>query len=339
MQIIVTCNPESDDLTMREVRMVAPDARLAAELAPGVLLIASACEFEQVAAAWRANPPIFTRHVNPVQHTVSPLRLDSIVDEFRLRLMGRLNPAKTFSVQARIFSETEDFKPFDINTRLADLISAQIGAQVDVRAPKQVVSVVIAGQPETAYLGVSAVEDNVSDWAGGNRRFAREEGQVSRAEFKLLEAFEVFKISLPPRGLALDLGAAPGGWTRVLRERRQYVTAVDPAILEANLLEDRNVRYKRMTAEAYLKDDPDTFDVILNDMRMDARDSARVTVAYAPHLQPDGFALMTLKLPEHGRETIIERAFEILREAYEIAGARQLFHNRSEITVYLRPKT
>jgi hypothetical protein len=46
----------------------------------------------------------------------------------------------------------------------------------------------------------------LSDWAGGVRRFAREEGQLSRSEFKLLEAFEVFDISVPQKGLALDLG-------------------------------------------------------------------------------------------------------------------------------------
>jgi len=45
---------------------------------------------------------------------------------------------------------------------------------------------------------------------------------------------------------------------------------------------------------------------------------------------------MTLKLPEQGRREIIDVAFEILRYAYEILGARQLFHNRSEITVYLK---
>jgi hypothetical protein len=35
------------------------------------------------------------------------------------------------------------------------------------------------------------------------------------------------------------------------------------------------------------------------------------------------------------RETILDHTFAILRNAYTIAGARQLFHNRSEITVYL----
>src|SRR5690606_13535670 len=125
-------------------------------------------------------------------------------------------------------------------------------------------------------LGASLARENLSDWARGMRRFAREEGQISRAEFKLLEALGEFDLTLPARGSALDLGAAAGGWTRVLRQLEQYVTAVDPGDLDPRLASDRGVRHKRMTAELYLADDPDMFDVIVNDMRMDARDSARL---------------------------------------------------------------
>lgn len=194
-------------------------------------------------------------------------------------------------------------------------------------------SVIITG--ETAYLGLSLAAYNLSDWAGGVRRFAREAGKISRAEFKFLEALETFRIDLPPRGIALDLGAAPGGWTRVLRQRAQYVTAVDPAHLHPSLQNDKNVRHKQMTAEAYLAENPDTFDLIVNDMRLDARDSARMMVSYVPYLYPHGQAILTLKLPQDNRARIIDHSFNILRQAYQIVNARQLFHNRSEITIHL----
>jgi 23S rRNA (cytidine2498-2'-O)-methyltransferase len=216
----------------------------------------------------------------------------------------------------------------------------QFGLALDVRQPEQVISVGVrndAGKPPIFYVGASLTRHNLSDWAGGMRRFAREEGQISRAEFKLLEAIEVFGLELPARGTALDLGAAPGGWTRVLRSFEQYVTAVDPGELDPRVAKDRGVRHKRMTAEAYLDSDPDPFDIIVNDMRMDGRDSARLMTSYARLLYPHGWALMTLKLPEQRREPILDHAFSILRNRYIIAGARQLFHNRSEITVWLRP--
>jgi 23S rRNA (cytidine2498-2'-O)-methyltransferase len=139
--------------------------------------------------------------------------------------------------------------------------------------------------------------------------------------------------------VALDLGAAPGGWTRILRQHEQYVTAVDPARLHPSLQTDPNVRHLPLTAETYLEADPDRFDLIVNDMRLDARDSARLMVAYARCLYRHGTALITLKLPQENRQTVLDHSFNIMRRAYTIIAARQLFHNRSEITVYLQPKS
>jgi 23S rRNA (cytidine2498-2'-O)-methyltransferase len=70
-------------------------------------------------------------------------------------------------------------------------------------------------------------------------------------------------------------------------------------------------------------------------MRLDARDSARLMVSYAPHLYRHGLAIMTLKLPKEKRRVAIDHSFNILNQAFHIQNARQLFHNRSEITVHL----
>jgi 23S rRNA (cytidine2498-2'-O)-methyltransferase len=171
---------------------------------------------------------------------------------------------------------------------------------------------------------------------GGNRRFARTASRISRSEFKLLEAFDVFGLSPEPGGAALDLGAAPGGWSRLLRERGLRVTAVDPAKLDDRLRGDKDLRHIRTTAKKFLQQKPEKYDLIVNDMRMDARKSAQLMVSCAPYLNPGGFGIMTLKLPEEKREIVIDEAYQILSGTFRIAGARQLFHNRSEITVYLR---
>ncbi len=359
---VLTCDEGSLDLAEQELRRASAHSHTVAHLAPGVLLIDAKEPFAALTAAWQAAPPIFVRHICPVQQ-VAPL-WDSPGDPDELAealtqsegggLLAALSPEQPFSVQTRLFGDLP-YKPFDVNQAVSQAVAAHTGAALDVRAPRQVLSIVCAalspavvehlpralgaGAHAALYglIGLSSPRQNLSDWAGGARRFAREEGQVSRSEFKLLEAFEVFDIKLPPRGVALDLGASPGGWTRVLRQRGQYVTAIDPGALDERVAADPGVRHKRMTAEAYLHDEPDQFDVIVNDMRMDGRDSARLMVAYARLLYPHGVAIMTLKLPETRRMPILEHALDILRPAYTVAGARQLFHNRSEITLHLRP--
>lgn len=355
---ILTCDDGSVEQATAELRAAAPTAHILEALADGVLLADAGLPFATLAAHWRRTPPIFVRHIAPV-HAVAPLGGHAGDPTYLARMLpGKLPALRTemsFSVQTRMLMDAP-YKPFDINTALAAALTTEAGPSLDVRAPGQVVSVVCAvlqrwqpdaplivggavgkGKRQAALAGVSLAADNLSNWAGGMRRFAREEGQISRAEFKLLEAIEVFGIELPTHGVALDLGAAPGGWTRVLRRAGQYVTAIDPGDLDARLQGDPGVRHRRMTAEQYLQNDPDAFDIIVNDMRMDARDSARVMAACAKLLYPHGWALMTVKLPEHDRQPVLDQTFAILRTVYTIAGARQLFHNRSEITVFLKP--
>lgn len=355
---ILTCDDGSIKEATAELHAAAPDARILQALADGVLLVDAGRPFTTLAAHWRRTPPIFVRHIAPVQ-SIAPLGGHAGDPAFLARALPGSLPALdaelSFSVQTRILIEAP-YKPFDVNSALAAALTEAGRPLLDVRAPTQVVSVVCAalnewpphlaqaagassgkGRRQAALAGVSLAADNLSNWAGGMRRFAREEGQISRAEFKLLEAIEVFGIEMPAHGVALDLGAAPGGWTRVLRRAGQYVTAIDPGDLDARLRGDPGVRHRRMTAEQYLQSDPDAFDIIVNDMRMDARDSARMMAAYAKLLYPHGWALMTVKLPEHDRQPVLEQTFAILRPVYTIAGARQLFHNRSEITLFLKP--
>lgn len=344
-QYIITFDADFADLALDELLAADAEARVEGSLAPGVDLVNGERSFTNVAAAWRAKPPAFVRHICPV-HVVLPLSgeasdLETLNEALVEAIAPQVEGERSFSVQSRVLAETA-YKPFDVNTLLAGTVTTIAGAPLDVRAPRQVISVVIGDTASgeevglRGFLGLSGVEDNLSDWAGGVRRFARDPEQVSRSEFKLLEALEVFHIDLPPRGVALDLGASPGGWTRILRQRAQYVTAVDPGSLHPSIGADKGVRHLRMTAEDYLARDPDTFDVIVNDMRMDGRDSARLMVQYAGCLYPHGIVLMTLKLPERKRRQVIDHALHILQARYEIVGMRQLFHNRSELTLYMR---
>ncbi|MCB0061044.1 MAG: hypothetical protein KDE19_02975, partial [Caldilineaceae bacterium] len=282
-QFILTADPSFADLALAEAK-AACQVTDTVPLDEGILLVTTADSFWTLAETWRLTPPIFVRHICPVQSTV-PLRNQSATDLAILRqtvaneLLDLVDPTLPLSVQSRILTDLP-YKPFDINSTLAAFLQEELDVPIDVRAPHQVISVVCAHLPvqvdveanarnreqATAFLGLSPTVYNLSDWAGGMRRFAREKGQVSRAEFKLLEALEVFLIELPPRGVALDLGASPGGWARVLRQHGQYVTAVDPGDLDPRVAADPGVRHKRMTAEQYLADEPDRFDLIVNDM-------------------------------------------------------------------------
>jgi len=67
-------------------------------------------------------------------------------------------------------------------------------------------------------------------------RQAQTKGQVSRAHYKLLQLDQRFKL-IKPHTRALELGAAPGGWTNYLEARasKGLLIAVDPLPITAGL--------------------------------------------------------------------------------------------------------
>lgn len=336
---IASYDPAFENLAEREIRKAAPEVRSRRELVPGVALVETSRAFADLADNWKQDPPVFVRHICPVH---AEIHLTGEAQDLDRLVQGAIQLCRTdvttndsFSVQTRVYGDV-GFKPYDVNTRLASAVVTHMGATLNVRSPETVISVVCVS--ESAYVGISSVEENLSDWAGGMRRFARERGQVSRSEFKLLEALEVFQVEIHPRGVALDLGAAPGGWTRVLRRHAMYVTAVDPGELHPAVREDPGVRYLMITAENYLAQGPDQYDLIVNDMRMDGRDSARLMVRYYDYVYADGQIIMTLKLPERHRRQVIDHSVDILEQSYILMGMKHLFHNRSEVTLHLRPR-
>src|SRR5215212_4918447 len=207
---ISTSAPEFVDAGLRELRRAAPGIEIDGRLAPGVTRLHLPGTFAEFAEHVRGRPPIFVRHLCPADRDVDlsalpdPSAVPVVLAEAATTLAPHLDPALRFSVQTRILAGNWPFGPFDVNQALAEALRAATGAPLDVRLPEQVLSVVITDTEAT--LGLSRVEENLSAWAGGARRFARMAEQASRSEFKLLEAFEVFgtaALGLPDAGVDL----------------------------------------------------------------------------------------------------------------------------------------
>ncbi len=175
-----------------------------------------------------------------------------------------------------------------------------------------------------------------ADWPGGRIRLRKDSAQVSRAEFKLEELLALGVIDLPTDGLAIDLGAAPGGWTRIVRRAGPRVVAVDPGALDDRLANDDGISHVTTTAGPYLAQLGEPVDLVVNDMRMIPALSVELMLAASRHVRPGGLGVMTLKLtPHHALETI-DRALGDLRRGWDVVFVRQLYHNRNEATVVLR---
>jgi len=356
--LIVTAHQEFIDAAFDELKRFNKQLLYGELLAPDILL----CTLP-----WDTQPhdltsltrqviqqrPIFVRHLAPVQAVIHLSNSENDLGELALAIanlptFSLLERGQRFAVQTRLLqtdmeavraaSNKHSYSSGHVNQLLAEAIAEETGAVESIKKPQVVVSLLCT--MEKAYLGISPTTDNLSDWPGGARHFAHLPEQISRAEFKLLEALEVFGVTLPSQGLALDLGAAPGGWTRMLLEAGMQVVAVDPAKLDVRLLRQPRLDNYRGYAEDYLEEALKRrrkFNVIANDMRMDAREAARLLVQASACLLSDGFIISVLKLPHETSEIDplknLNEALRLLQRHFAIVEARQLFHNRQEVTV------
>lgn len=325
-QVIFTASPEFAQVALNELQNVDRQSKLIQWLDPGIGLIElNTVDFSDLAPQI-VTKAAFVRHICPAMETVSIENLQSAIAS----RISQLDSTQTLSIQLR--SNNKDINRSELRNLLVDdLIAA--GLKVEAKDPVQIISIFCT--QEIAYLGFSNAVNNLSSWAGGMHRFAHEAEQISRAEFKLLEAIDVFNLQLPMKGLALDLGASPGGWTRVLRNRGLSVVAVDPGDLAESLQSDPNITHYRQLVQQYIPNCRDRFDLIVNDMRMAPVDSAKNMIAASQVLKENGLAMMTLKLPSKGVKPVIDRAIALLENHYEIIGIRNLFHNRQEVTAVL----
>src|SRR6266571_1327553 len=345
--LIATAHPEFLYAALYELRRLDKGFASVEILNPGIAL----CADPDVTALMRAaakNRPTFVRHLAPVQAVINLSNTGRDVGTLALAVANlpgfqQLERGVRFAVQTRLLQTSERHveRPYSsghLNQALSEAIAEETGAVESIKKPQLVVSLLCT--TEKGYIGISTTEENLSDWPGGMRHFAQTPEQISRAEFKLLEALETFGVTLPSQGTALDLGAAPGGWTRLLLQAGMHVVAIDPAKLDPRLQKEARLEHHRIYAEAYLEDAlkrHKKFDVITNDMRMDAREAARLLVEAGACMRPAGFMISSLKLP-HATLDIdpsrnLKEALQILGRHFATVQAKQLFHNRQEVTV------
>jgi 23S rRNA (cytidine2498-2'-O)-methyltransferase len=354
--LIVTAHPEFVAAALDELKQLDRQLTNIERMASGIALCADPNVLALMQRAARTRP-IFVRHLAPVQAIVTLTNTERDIGILALAVANlptfqQLERGVHFAVQSRLIqtgeshgaelaqqiSKLRSYTSGQLNQALAQAIAEETGAIESIKKPQVIVSLLCT--TEKGYLGISTSEENLSDWPGGMRHFAQVPEQISRAELKLLEALEVFGVTLPTQGRALDLGAAPGGWTRLLLEAGLHVVAVDPARLDSRLQQQPHLEHYLGYAETYLEEairQHRRFDVITNDIRMDARGAARLLVQARQCLRADGFVISTLKLPHATHEIdplkTLKEALSLLRKHYGIVQARQLFHNRQEVTM------
>lgn len=291
-------------------------------------------------SALQAAPPWFARSifVGDGPHALTP--------------RDRVTPLLAIAVSheppfAAIWLETPDTNEGKLRSgmcrRLAPLLAERVrGAGMLVaHGATQRLHVLFVGAL-SAWVGVSSPATG-SPWPMGIPRLALPRGAPSRSALKLAEALLTFLTAdeggrlLRPGMRAVDLGAAPGGWTWQLAHRGLRVAAIDNGPLKGEIAQDPLVEHLRVDGLRWRPRRPVDWmvcDIVLQ--------PSRIAALIADWIA-DGACRRTifnLKLPMKKRYAEVERCAALMRDVLERRRLRytlafkQLYHDREEITGY-----
>jgi len=301
-----------------------------------------ACDLEPVAPGLVrcvAQPPpslpVFARDLLVIHETLDELPRGGRVKPIA-QAIARL-PSASMAIICLAADSDDGRKLAPLAKSIGNHLSASLG-----------IPSVNASQNNAAYA-VFASSDQViiaspmlnlsNPWPGGIARLRMPHAAPSRSTLKLDEAFTLMldppqqKRWLKAGMRAVDLGAAPGGWTWQLVNRGMRVTAIDNGPMKGDLLDSGMVVHLR--ADGFTWRPKQRVDWLVCDM---VAKPARVAERIA-HWLNQGWcdrALFNLKLPMQRRYSswveLHQQLNQLCQRPLQIR-ARHLYHDREEITV------
>ncbi|WP_435099867.1 23S rRNA (cytidine(2498)-2'-O)-methyltransferase RlmM [Arhodomonas sp. AD133] len=185
--------------------------------------------------------------------------------------------------------------------------------------------------------------DNSAPWPLGIPRLRMPRDAPSRSTLKLDEALQSLLDEpararcLRPGMTAVDLGAAPGGWSWQLARRGLSVTAVDNGPMDTALLAGGLVEHVR--ADGFTYRPPRPVDWVVCDIVEQPHRIARLMADWLRRGDARA-AVFNLKLPMKRRYQAVADALQLVRsrlpEPRGIA-VKHLYHDREEVTVCIPP--
>ena len=359
--VVALCRAGFEPEAAADLSDIARHAGLEASIEPGrggghVVARADAID----ADAWRrssaALSPVFlrTQFTGTGPHTIAasggtrPDRITPLVDAFAA--LGR-GPWRAPWIE---YPDTNDGKALStlaraLEARLAQALRAR--GLVEEERPaeagptKCTQAHVFLVDGATAYVGVSDAATG-SRWPHGIPRLRMPRDAPSRSTLKLAEAIALFlgdrEAELMHAGhAAVDLGAAPGGWTWQLVSRGLQVIAVDKGALAPALARDPNLEHVRADGLTWRPKRPVEWlvcDIVEQPSRIAALVADWIAAGHAQR------AIFNLKLPMKKRRDEVARCAQAMRGRLDSAGIdatlafRHLYHDREEVTGYVAPR-
>lgn len=273
-----------------------------------------------------ANKAIFISNIYPIHFTTKETDLKNIIKFLTKKVRVKLDKKKTFRIETLTYDS--EIQSRDIEVKLGQGLE-KLGYKPNLE--KGEIVIFIVSDSDNYFVSILNRKDTIYPHIDLAKRFSRRP-RLNRAQFKLVEALERFNLKLSGK-TALDIGAAPGGWTKVLADKGYTVYAIDPAELDDSLKDNPKIIHikKKIEDSNFNK----KVDLIVNDMNISPEESAKITNNSAKYLKKGSYAIFSLKLIENKPKEYIQKVSKIFTK-YKIEKIKHLFENRQEVTILLR---
>ena len=267
---------------------------------------------------------ILVRHIAKVNYIFDSIDLNQLI----IIIKENISIDKSYSIQ--IINDVD----LILNNLMKEINFNLQDYNLNIKNPDQIISV--AYFKDKLYLGFSNKILNMSDYKCGKIHYAKDNNTISRSQYKLMEAIHVFDLNLNDYKVAADLGAAPGGWSSVISSYNIPVSSIDPAELDPSLKNNKYITHYKLSTQEFYKKNKTVYDLIVNDMKMEPKKSIDIINKFSSFIKSGGLVIMTLKLYKYYTINDFNYYFSLLSSEYKLINARQLFHNRDEITVVFK---
>ncbi len=271
------------------------------------------------------------------------------------------------SIYAQVKKEAEHAKgsmiieAYDINSKseysaksLEVLLGNRLekeGFAIDLKNPTTLICTVLFNWK--CYSGSCNYSANARKTLNPIRHYNLSRNMISRSEMKIAEAFDRFGIKA--KGTAIDLGAAPGGWSGFLAKKGFSVIAVDNAAMDSGKIVNAGIKlasdgkskkpakgaimhYRMGFAAAFPKLKGMKADLLVNDMNVSPADSAKAIVMFSSLLKSRGICIMTMKSITRNVKKHEASVRKEIKGIFSIERIAVLPSNRQELTLLCRKR-
>jgi 23S rRNA C2498 (ribose-2'-O)-methylase RlmM len=187
---------------------------------------------------------------------------------------------------------------------------------------------------DKVWFSTGSFSSGISRYVGGILRMKARAGTPSRSGRKLEEALHEMNDLPKPGETAVDLGAAPGGWSFVLARSGVTVTSVDALDMDLPEGKEWTKRIEHLRSNGLTYEPSKPVDWMCCDMIVASDETLKILKRWLDKELMNKF-VVNLKLPKTDPWGAIKRGLDLLNQYnWKVKRCKHLFHDRHEVTVF-----